>query len=247
MTRLSDTGTPEVDSPVRTLLVVVPDVVAEDPFEVTLAQNEHPVEAFRPHRPHPALRVGVGPRGSDRCLDHPDALRAEHLVEAGGELGITVPDEELDRATAVGEITDQVAGHLSDERTGRMVGDPEDVHLPGRQLDHEEHVELLERHGVHGEEVRGEDALCLGAQELRPGRPSPWSWSETVLTQDPSDRGRRDADPELSQLSLDADTSPASVLPTQSNDELDQLFVQYCAPDCQWGTLTALNWHFSYV
>ena len=46
-----------------------------------------------------------------------------------------------------------------------------------------------------------------------------------MLTQDPSHRGRRDTDTELSQLSLDADTSPASVLSTQSDDELDQLFV----------------------
>ena len=100
----------EVDSPVRALLVVVPDVAEKDSFEVTVAQNEQPVETFCPHRPHPALRVRVGPRRSDRCLDYPDALRAEHLVEAGGELGVPVPDEELDRATAVGEIADQVAG-----------------------------------------------------------------------------------------------------------------------------------------
>ncbi len=54
----------------------------------------------------------------------------EHLVEAGAELCITVTDEELDRATAVGEITDQVAGHLGDERAGRLVGDTEKVDPP---------------------------------------------------------------------------------------------------------------------
>ena len=83
---------------------------------MTLAQNEQPVETFSPNCPHPPLRVCVGPRRSNWCLDDPDALRAEYLVEAGGELGVTVPDEELDRATTVGEITDQVAGHLGDER-----------------------------------------------------------------------------------------------------------------------------------
>src|ERR1022692_1442989 len=35
--------------------------------------------------------------------------------------------------------------------------------------------------------------------------------------------GGRHADPELSQLALDADTSPASVLTCQPNDEFDQL------------------------
>jgi hypothetical protein len=108
---------------------------------VAVAQNVQPVKTLCPHRPRPTLRERIGPRRADRCLDHSNALGTEDLVEAGGELGVPVPDEELDRTTAVGEITDQLAGHLGDELTGRMVGDAEDVHLPGRQLDHEEHVE----------------------------------------------------------------------------------------------------------
>ena len=52
----------EIDSPVRALTVVVPDVAEKDSFEVTGAQNEQPIETFCPHRPHPALRVRVGPR-----------------------------------------------------------------------------------------------------------------------------------------------------------------------------------------
>jgi hypothetical protein len=222
MVGLSETGTSR-SMPRCGLFVVVPDVAAKDSFEVTLAHHEQPVETFCPHRSHPTLRVSVGPRRSNRCLDDPDALRAEHLVEAGAELGIAVPDKELDRSTAVGEITDQVAGHLGDEGTGRVVGDTEEVHLTGRKLDHEEHVELLQRHGVHREEVRGQHALCLSGQELSPGRAAPWSRSETVLAQDPPHRAGRDADPELSQLALDADTAPAPVLPTQTNDEVDEL------------------------
>ena len=109
---------------------------------MTSAEHEHPVEAFGSNRPDPAFRVGVGPRRSDRRLDHPDALGSEHLVEAGRELGIPVPDHELDGPTPVEEITGEVASQLGDEGTGRMVGDPEDLHLPGRQVDHEEHVEL---------------------------------------------------------------------------------------------------------
>ena len=47
--------------------------------------------------------------------------------------------------------------------------------------------------------------------------------SETMVAQDPPDRRGRDPDPELSQLTLDAHTSPAPVLPTETNDELDEL------------------------
>jgi phage replication-related protein YjqB (UPF0714/DUF867 family) len=42
-----------------------------------------------------------------------------------------------------------------------MVGDPEDVHLPSRQFDDEEHIELLERHSVYREEVGGQHAVGL--------------------------------------------------------------------------------------
>jgi hypothetical protein len=64
----------EVDASVRALFVVVPDVAAKDSFEVTLAHHEQPVETFCPHRSHPTLRVSVGPRRSNRCLDDPDGL-----------------------------------------------------------------------------------------------------------------------------------------------------------------------------
>ena len=152
-----------------------------------MAEDDDPVEAFCPHRSQPALCVRAGSRRSNRRLDHSDAFGAKQLVEAGGELDVPVPVEELDGATPAGEITDQVASNLGDERTGRMVGDSEDAHLSCRQSDDEEHVELLERHGVHREGVRGQHAVGLGTKELRPGRAAPWNRSETMSTQDPSD------------------------------------------------------------
>ncbi len=229
----------EVDATMRTLSVEVPGVPAEDSLELAMTDDEDPVEAFCPHRPHPTLCVGVGPRGSNRRLDHSDALAVEHCVEAGGELGVPVPDQELDGATAVGEITGQVVSNLGDERGSRMVGDPEDVHLPGRQLDNEEHVELLERHGVHREEVRGEHAVGLGTKEPRPGRAAPWSRPKTMSTQDPSDRAGRDADGECPRLALGTDTAPTSVRPTQPNGEPDQLVAHRWPPRPPVGFSTA--------
>src|SRR5664280_2728718 len=206
----------------RTLLVVVAGVRTRDPFEVAMAQDRQPVEAFRTSSPHLTLRVGIGPRRSDWRLDHPDVLGVEHLVEAGRELGVPIPDQELDRSSAVHQITDQVAGYLGDERTGRMFGDTEDVHLPSRQFDDQEHVELLERHRVHGEEARSQHAVRLRGQEFGPHGATPWGRPQVRSAQDPSDRTGRDADTELSKLTRDANTPPASVLPTQANDEPGQ-------------------------
>src|ERR1017187_6326181 len=94
----------------RTLPVVVVDVLTKCSFEVTTTENEDRVEAFSPTGPHPTFRVGVGPWRSNRRLDHADAFGAEHLVEADGELGIAIPDEELDGPSAVTQVTHQVAG-----------------------------------------------------------------------------------------------------------------------------------------
>jgi hypothetical protein len=76
------------------MLVVVPDVLVQNPVQVTTAENEDPVQALRPYRSHPAFRVGIGSRRTNGGFDDPDALGGEHLVEAGRELGIPVPDQE---------------------------------------------------------------------------------------------------------------------------------------------------------
>jgi hypothetical protein len=182
--------------------IVVLHVLPKNSFEMTMAEDEDPVEAFSPNRPHPTFSEGIGLRRSDRRFDESDTFGAEYLVEDS-------------------EIANQVAGHLSDEGSSRMVSDSEDVDLSRRQFDDEKNVQLFERHGVNGEEVRAEHAVCLRAEELRPGRSAPRRRSETMSAQDPTDRTGSYTDTKLSQLALDTDASPASVLPTETNDEVD--------------------------
>ena len=80
----------------------------------------------------------------------------------------------------LGEIACEVAGNLGNKGAGRMIGDPEDVHHSALELDDEKHIELGELDRVHDEEVRRQDALGLGGEELLPGRSTARSWSETV-------------------------------------------------------------------
>src|SRR6266516_4746925 len=66
----------------------------------------------------------------------------------------------------------------------------------------------------------GEQAVRLGAQELRPaGADPPRRRPEARPAQHGRDRGGRDADPELEQLALDAHGAPARVLPRQPRDQ----------------------------
>ena len=47
-----------------------------------------------------------------------------------------------------------------------------------------------------------------------------------MASKDPADRACRDADPELAKLTLNADTTPAAVLPAEADDELDDLIAE---------------------
>jgi hypothetical protein len=118
----------EIDAAVRPSAVVMADVLSKDSLEVVMAEDEHPIEAFGPDGSHPALRVGVGSRRTNRGLSHTDAFGKEHLVEAGRELGVPIADQELDGASPISQIAKEVAGHLGDPRTDWMFGD---VWVPG--------------------------------------------------------------------------------------------------------------------
>jgi hypothetical protein len=143
------------------MLVVVPDVFLQKPCQVTAAEEEDPVEALCPHCPDPTLRVGVGSGRANGVL----MIRMASEAKISSKLAVNLASRSRirnlnDRPRSTRSPT-RVAGHLGDEGTCRMVGDPEDAHLSSPELDHEEHVELLQRNGVHGEEVRGQDAACL--------------------------------------------------------------------------------------
>ena len=205
-----------------TLVVVVVDVGAKDLFKVAPPEHQGPIQALRPYGPHKTLRVGVGTRRPDRGLDDFGGLRRKDLVEAGRELRVPVPDEELHRPARLGQVADQVPGDLGDECVARVLGDTEKVYPPGPVLEGEEHIEPLEEHGVHAEEVRSQDALGLGPEELCPGRASPRCWAKPMATEHAPDRCGTDPDAELTQLALGAHTTPAVVLPAQAHDQLHQ-------------------------
>jgi hypothetical protein len=73
-------------------------------------------------------------------------------------------------------------------------------------------------------QIAGEQALRLGAQELETAGPDPpRRRPETRAAQHGRDRGGRDADPELEQLTLDTDVAPARVLPPHTHNQAARL------------------------
>ena len=65
----------------RTLPVVVADVLSKDLLKVSFAENEHVVQTLMAHRPHETLGEGVCFGRAYRRANDAQALRAKHLIE----------------------------------------------------------------------------------------------------------------------------------------------------------------------
>ncbi len=93
----------------RTMRVVVVDVVRENSFEVVAVEDQEPIEALTADAPDPTFGEGVRAWRAYRCPDDPDRLGTEHLVEGSSELLVAVVDQEPDRLRPAGERLDDVA------------------------------------------------------------------------------------------------------------------------------------------
>jgi hypothetical protein len=198
---------------------------------VTTANDEEPVEALGADGPDPTLGVGVGVRGLDRRDEHLGILGAEHVVEPATELRVAVSEHKAEPQSSIRCRQEKVAGLLGDPGTigvGRHAGQ---VDPAGGQLDEEQHIQPPQADGVDREEVAGEDAGRLLAQErpLGRGRRS-WRRVQSMTAQRGADRGCRDPDAEPEQLALDALVAPAWVLPGQADDQPLQFLVQWRSP-----------------
>jgi hypothetical protein len=71
----------------RTMGVVVGSIDPEDLLEMAAPDDQQPVQALSADRANPPLRVGVRLHGG---AEHLGALGPEHVVEAAGELRVTV-------------------------------------------------------------------------------------------------------------------------------------------------------------
>ena len=82
----------------RAVAVVMLDELVDHGVEVTPAEDQHAIEALPSDGADEALRERIGTRGPDRRADDADVLGAEDLIEAGGELGVPISNQELHRS-----------------------------------------------------------------------------------------------------------------------------------------------------
>lgn len=61
----------------RTVVVVVDDVVGQHVLQMTATEDQHPAQTLTTHRADEALGEGIGPWSPDWGADDPDVLRPE--------------------------------------------------------------------------------------------------------------------------------------------------------------------------
>jgi hypothetical protein len=148
-----------------------------------------------------------------RSLHYLDALVGENLIESGGELGVTVPDEEPERLDPVAEIHDEVAGLLGGPGSGRIGRHAQDVHAPSVHLHDEQDVQPLQHDRVHTEEVASQQTVGLSAQERPPGRiHSSRCRTPPAAPQDPPHGRFTDPVTEPDQLAVHTSVAPVGIL-----------------------------------
>jgi hypothetical protein len=161
--------------------------LVEEPF----AEDQHTVGELGSDRQYEAFGEAVRPRATGWDLDDLDAHIGQNRVERGRKLSGAIADEELEPRDVFAEVHHEVAGLLGGPGPVGVRGDAQDVEEAVADLEREQDVDPSQGHrAVDVEEVDGEHAGGLGAQELPPagvGVPNRGRWDPVAL-EDPADR-----------------------------------------------------------
>jgi hypothetical protein len=156
--------------------------------------------------------------------------RTEDLIEADGELGVAVPEQELGLEGTVLKPPGQVPSLLGHPLAGRTGGDAGEMDLAAGDLDEEEDVETLEPGSLDREEVAGQHLGGVLADELPPGgMAAAVSRREALAAQDPGHLHVCDPKAELDHLPLNPAVAPSRVLLRQLQSQRPPLGVAHWA------------------
>jgi hypothetical protein len=187
------------------LVVVVPQVFAEDPLEVTAPPDQHPVQTLLPYRPYPSL----GEHACVRRLDEVLMTWVPSEANTSSKARVNLPSRSRmrnrDPVAPPRPLHREFPCPLDHPRPIRVARDTGKTNPPRPKFDAEQDGQRRMAHGLNGEEVGGHDRRDLRSKERSPGdrRPS-GRGSKPVAQQHRADGGRRHLNPELLQLALDA-------------------------------------------
>src|SRR5664280_3860136 len=170
----STTGSVLPKSEMSPVLVVVTNVVLQQPSQVSLIQNNHVIQEIATYTAHPALGNSVLPGTAECGANRLAAHRLHGRDHIGTELRVPIEDQEALRLLAVFPSLVQLQGNP--KRAGIAshvaVQDPTPV-----VADHEEAVQNAEGQCRHREEVHRCDRLAMITKKNQPAPGGIWrSW-----------------------------------------------------------------------
>jgi hypothetical protein len=160
----------EVERKMRSLAVVMLDVLAKNRLQMALAEDDQLVQSFVAQGLDHPFAVGVGSRTPVGREGDPGTFAGENLIELVDELGVPIMDGQPDGSLELVQLPAQVPCLLSDPGGVGMGGAICVQNAPTGDLHEDQHVESLKQHSVDGEEVVRNDRSGVGAEKLRPGR-----------------------------------------------------------------------------
>jgi hypothetical protein len=171
-------------------------------------EDQNSVQQLAADGADPSFGDRVGSGRAHRCAQDADAFAGEHGIKDVGELGIPVPDQELQRCHALAEVHQQIPRLLSHPGSARARRDSQKMHAAGGMLHEKQHIQPLAQQRVDAEKVGGENSLCLGGQELSPGRAiAARCGVDAGSLEDRPDRARRNRVTESGEFAVDVSTA----------------------------------------
>ena len=194
-------------------------------MKVASAEDEKVIEQLSTCCADEPFADGVGAGRSVWQTHDGHAFGAEDLVEAGGELGVSIVEEIAGLEDAVLQLPGQVAGLLGHPLAGGVGGDAGKMDLAAGELYKEEDVQALEPDGLDSEEVAGRHLGCMLADELAPSAMASAARSgwDAPATQDLGHTHVGYLEAEFERLTLDASVAPRWVLLSETQDQLPSL------------------------
>src|ERR1035437_7407017 len=153
------------ESEMSPVLVVVTDVLIQQPSQMFLIQHDHMIQEIATYTAHPALGNSVLPRTAECGANRLAAHRLHGRDHIGTELGVPIEDQEALRLLAVFPSLVQL------QRNPKRVGIASHVAVQDPTpvvADHEEAVQNAEGQWRHREEVHRCDRLAMVPQESQP-------------------------------------------------------------------------------
>lgn len=101
-----------VEALVWAVVVEVAYVLVEDGAGVLFVIDQHSVGAFFADAADEPFCITVGPRRAGRDLDYVEPFGGKDGIEAVGELGVPVADQEAERGDLIAQVHQEIAGSL---------------------------------------------------------------------------------------------------------------------------------------